>query len=62
MWTAIFIDFGSTSVATSIWYFQRGLENIEEAQREPATFVCIRKNHGYYIAHVQFAEYEFGLK
>ena len=57
-----FVDFGSTLVVTGIWYFQRGSENAEEAQRGPVTFVCIRKNQAYYIAHVNFAEYDSGLK
>ena len=57
-----FVDFGSTSVVTGIWYFQRGSENAEEAQRGPVTFVCIRKNQTYYIAHVNFAEYDSELK
>ena len=57
-----FVDFGSTSVVTGIWYFQRGLESEEEIQRGPVSFVCVRKDQNYYIAHVNFAEYDSGLK
>ena len=52
-----FIDFGSTSIVTGIWYFQRGSEGEEEIQRGPVSFVCVQRNQGYFIAHVQFAEY-----
>ena len=36
-------DFGKAAVVAGIWYFQRGLDNPENVQKGPFTFVCLQQ-------------------
>jgi len=48
-------EFGSTAVVTGIWYFQRPSGRL---QRGPVTFVYVRKEDEYRLAHLHFANYK----
>ena len=47
-------QFGSTAVVTGIWFFQRADGT---KQRGPVTFVYVRVDDEYRIAHVNFSNY-----
>jgi ketosteroid isomerase-like protein len=49
--------FASTVVVAGIWYFGRGPEGEAPPQRGPVTFVCVRDDAEWRLAHVHFATY-----
>lgn len=49
--------FGGTAIVTGIWYFQRESEERMAPQRGPLTFVYVKEEPGYRLAHLNFAEY-----
>jgi ketosteroid isomerase-like protein len=51
-------DFGTAAVVAGIWYFQRASENEAPAQRGPFTFVCVKKEQEWRLAHLNFSEYK----
>ena len=51
-------QFGATAVVMGVWYFQRGGEIAGKVQRGPFTFVYIKQDGVYRIAHAHFANYE----
>jgi ketosteroid isomerase-like protein len=51
-------DFGTTAVVAGIWYFQRGSDEPENAQKGPFTFVCVQQGEEWRLAHVNFSEYK----
>ena len=51
-------DFGTAAVVAGIWYFQRASENEAPAQRGPFTFVCVKKEKGWRLAHLNFSQYK----
>ena len=52
-------NFGSAAVIAGIWYFQRASEDAEAFQKGPFTFVCVRQDRGWRLAHLNFSEYTF---
>ena len=50
--------FGTTAVVAGLWYFQRGSDDPENAQKGPFTFVCVRQGKEWRLAHVNFSEYK----
>jgi ketosteroid isomerase-like protein len=50
--------YGSTAVATGIWYFRRGPEDSKDISRGPVTFVYVQEDGEYRLAHLHFSEYE----
>jgi hypothetical protein len=47
--------FGSAAVVAGVWTFQRGGETAGKVQRGPFTFVYIKQDGTYRIAHAHFA-------
>ncbi len=49
--------FGDTAVVGGIWFFKRGAEPGARVQRGPVTFVAVRTETGWRLAHLHFANY-----
>lgn len=49
-------DFGGNAVATGLWLFQRA--GSERVQRGPVTFVYLKQEDGYRLAHLNFGNYK----
>lgn len=47
----------SAAVAAGIWYFRRGPEGSKEITRGPVTFVYVREEGEFRLAHLHFSEY-----
>ena len=47
--------FGGAAVVAGVWTFQRGGENAGKVQRGPFTFVYVKQDGTYRIAHAHFA-------
>ncbi len=51
-------EFPSMAVVTGIWFFRRGPEDSKDITRGPVTFIYVRDEEGYRLAHLHFSEYE----
>jgi ketosteroid isomerase-like protein len=51
-------NFGEAGVVAGIWYFQRASNDSESVQKGPFTFVCVRQEHEWRLAHLNFSEYK----
>jgi hypothetical protein len=49
-----FFHFGSVTVITAIWYFQKP---DSPRQKGPVTFVCLKTPEGYRLGHLHFGNY-----
>jgi len=47
--------FGGAAVVAGVWTFERGGENADKVQRGPFTFVYVKQDGTYRIAHAHFA-------
>ena len=51
-------EFGTAAVVAGIWYFQRASEEPAVIQKGPFTFVCVKLNQEWRLAHLNFSEYK----
>ena len=59
LWLEDFIQegFGSTVVVAGIWSFRKGPQDEAPTRRGPVTFVCVRNDGEWRLAHLHFANY-----
>jgi ketosteroid isomerase-like protein len=50
--------FGTAAIVAGIWYFQRVSDDAESVQKGPFTFVCVRIEEEWRLAHLNFSEYK----
>jgi len=50
--------YSPVAVVTGIWFFRRGPEGSKDISRGPVTFVYVREEEEYRLAHLHFSEYE----
>lgn len=51
-------EFPPMAVVTGIWFFRRGPEGSKDISRGPVTFVYVKEEEEYLLAHLHFSEYE----